>query len=172
MIVNITEVVDNDRYFRGKICLRHECQVSCHISGFVQDCSISIAKALEIMQSCTKPSIERCNVQNTILDSKEGDPHISQSMYCSHDDVIKWKHFPRYWPFVRGIHRWPVNSPNKGQWCGALMFSSICAWINGWVNNREAGDLRRHRAHCDVPVMWNGRTLKSVAYCKTVVPLR
>ena len=20
-----------------------------------------------------------------------------------HDDVIKWKHFPRYWPFVRGI---------------------------------------------------------------------
>ena len=40
----------------------------------------------------------------------------------SHDDVIKWKHFPRYWPFVRGIHRWPVNSPHKGQWHGALMF--------------------------------------------------
>ena len=31
----------------------------------------------------------------------------------SHDDVIKWKHFPRYWPFVRGIHRSPVNSPHK-----------------------------------------------------------
>ena len=28
-----------------------------------------------------------------------------------HDDVIKWKHFPRYWPFVRGIHWSPVNSP-------------------------------------------------------------
>ena len=42
-----------------------------------------------------------------------------------HDDVIKWKHFPRYWPFVRGIHRPPVNSPHKGQWCGALMFSLI-----------------------------------------------
>ena len=27
----------------------------------------------------------------------------------SHDDVIKWKHFPRYWPFVRGIHRSPVT---------------------------------------------------------------
>ena len=39
-----------------------------------------------------------------------------------HDDVIKWKHFPRYWPFVRGIHRPPVNSPHKGQWRGALMF--------------------------------------------------
>ena len=67
-----------------------------------------------------------------------------------HDDVIKWKHFPRYWPFVRGIHRWPVNSPHKGQWRGALMFSLICAWINRWVNNREADDLRRHRAHYDV----------------------
>ena len=30
-----------------------------------------------------------------------------------HDDVIKWKHFPRYWPFVRGIHRSPVNSPQR-----------------------------------------------------------
>ena len=70
-----------------------------------------------------------------------------------HDDVIKWKQFPRYWLFVRGIHRSPVNSPHKGQWRGALMFSLICAWINGWVNNREAGDLRRHRAHHDVTVM-------------------
>ena len=70
-----------------------------------------------------------------------------------HDDVIKWKHFPRYWPFVRGIHRSPVNSPHKGQWRGALMFSLICVWINGWVNNSEAGDLRRYHAHYDVTVM-------------------
>ena len=71
----------------------------------------------------------------------------------SHNDVIKWKHFPRYWKFVRGIHRSPVNSPHKGQWRGALMFSLICARINGWVNNRKAGDLRRHRAHYDVIAM-------------------
>ena len=70
-----------------------------------------------------------------------------------HDDVIKWKHFPRYWPFVREIHRSPVNSPHKGHWRGALIFSLICVWINGWVNNSEAGDLRRHRAHFDVIVM-------------------
>ena len=70
-----------------------------------------------------------------------------------HDDVIQWKHFPRYWPFARGIHRSPVNSPHKGQWRGALMFSLICAWINSWVNNSEAGDLRCHRAHYDVSVM-------------------
>ena len=71
-----------------------------------------------------------------------------------HDDVIKWIHFPPYWPFVRGIHRWPLNSPLKGQWRGALMFSLICAWINSWVNNGEAGDLRCHRAHYGVIVMW------------------
>ena len=40
----------------------------------------------------------------------------------AHDDVIKWKHSPCYWPFVRGIHRSPVNYPHKGQWRGALIF--------------------------------------------------
>ena len=69
-----------------------------------------------------------------------------------HDDVIKWKHFPRYWPFVWGIHRSPVNSPHKSQWRGVLMLTSICARINGWVNNCEAGDLRRNHAHYDVIV--------------------
>ena len=79
---------------------------------------------------------------------------VSKSL---HDDVIKWKHFPRNWPFVPEIHRSPVNSPHKGQWRGALMFLLICVWINGWVNNREAGDLRRHRGHCDVIIMWGHR---------------
>ena len=69
------------------------------------------------------------------------------------NDVIKWKHFPRYWSLVPGIHRSPVNSPHKGQWRGALVFSLICAWINPWVNNREAGDLRCHCAHYDIIVM-------------------
>ena len=76
-----------------------------------------------------------------------------------HDDVIKWKNFPRYWPFVRGIHRGPLISPHKGQWRGALMFSLICVWINGWVNNRDAGDLRRYRAHYDVIVMDSNNVL-------------
>ena len=70
-----------------------------------------------------------------------------------HDDVIKWKHFPPYRPFVQGIHRSPVNSPHKGQCRGALMFSLICACINGWESNREAGDLWRHRTYYDVTVM-------------------
>ena len=48
-----------------------------------------------------------------------------------HDDVNKWQDFPRYWPFVLGIHRSPVNSPHKGQWRGAFMISLVCAGING-----------------------------------------
>ena len=73
--------------------------------------------------------------------------------FLSHDDVIKWKHLPCYWSFVRENHRSPVNSPHKGQWREALMFSFICAGTNGWANNRDAGDLRCDRAHYDVTVM-------------------
>ena len=67
-----------------------------------------------------------------------------------HNDVIKW-HFPRYWPFVKGIHQSPVDSPHKGQWRQTLMFSLMCAWTNDLANNRDAGDLRRHRhlRHCN-----------------------
>ena len=68
----------------------------------------------------------------------------------------------------------PVNSPHKGLWHGVLMFSLICAWINSWVNNGEAGDLRRHSAHYDVSVMdapncatrpWSQPTASSFPLC-------
>ena len=75
--------------------------------------------------------------------------YINLLSSLSHDDVIKWKYFSRCWPFVRGM-----SSPHKGQWRGALMFSLICARINGWVNNGEAGDLIRRLAHCDVTIMY------------------
>ena len=42
-----------------------------------------------------------------------------------HDDVIKWKHFPRCWPFVWGIHWSPVNSPHKGQWHDEELWSFL-----------------------------------------------
>ena len=90
--------------------------------------------------------VQKCHLKNV--------SHFVQASFeWIHDDVIKWKHFPLYWPFVRGIHQSPVNSLHKGQWRGALMFSLICVWINGSVNNREAGDLRRYRTHYDVIVM-------------------
>ena len=63
---------------------------------------------------------------------------------------IKWKHFPRYWPPLCGEftdHRWiPITKASNAElWCFL-----ICAGTNGWVNNRDTGGLRRHRAHCDV----------------------
>ena len=78
---------------------------------------------------------------------------ILMLLLCNHDDVIKWKHFPCDWPFVRRIHRPPVNSPHEGQWCRTLMLSLICVWIKDWVNNHEAGNLRCYCAHYDVVVM-------------------
>ena len=82
------------------------------------------------------------------------DIHSTDTQYVhtprAHDDVIKWKHFPRYWPLCG---EFTGDSPHKGQSCGALMFSLICALINGWVNKRAAGELRHHRAHYDIIVM-------------------
>ena len=89
---------------------------------------------------------------------------IKASFSWYHDNVIKWKHFLCYWAVVRGIHRSPVNSSHKGQWQGALMFSLICAWINGWVNSREAGDLICHRAQYDVTLMCQPRILMPRKY--------
>ena len=71
---------------------------------------------------------------------------------------MKWKHLPCYRPFVRGIHRSPVDSPHKGHWRGTLMFSLIWAWTNDWANNEDAGDLRHHRVHYDVTVMVEDKT--------------
>ena len=73
----------------------------------------------------------------------------------THDDVIKWKHFrvtgPLCGEFI-GLSEFPTQRPVAR----TLMFSLICVWINGWVNNREAGDLRRHWGRCDVIVMIQG----------------
>ena len=92
-------------------------------------------------------------MQGYVIMSRQLKNHVHYMVNALHDDVIKWKQFPRYCPFVRGIHRSPMNSPHKGQWRGALMFPLICAWMNSWANNQGAGDLRRHRAHYDVTVM-------------------
>ena len=86
-------------------------------------------------------------------------------LLTDHDDVFKWKHFPRHWPFVWEIHRLPVNSPHKDQWRGDLVFSLICAlnkrlskqsW--GWWFETPTRSLWRH---CNV-TCWN------IAYWKSV----
>ena len=75
------------------------------------------------------------------------DPNIWSMMTSSNGNIFRatgplWGNSPV-----------PVNAPHKGQWRGALMFYLIYAWINDWINNREAGDLRRQRGHYDVIVM-------------------
>ena len=71
--------------------------------------------------------------------------HCTRSTLPAYEMRTRWRHHMET-PV-------PVNYPHKGQWRGALMGFFICVWINGWVNNREAGDLRRHRRHYDVILM-------------------
>ena len=79
-------------------------------------------------------------------------------------EYSRWRHqmetFSALLLICTGIHQSPVNSLQKGQWRRALMFHLIRAWINGWVNNREAGDLSRHDAHYDVSVMFSVRVCR------------
>ena len=80
---------------------------------------------------CTVTSISRKRITNTEIVFMSRNLHVCEDV-CTclglHDDVIKWKHFPRNWPFVRGIHQSTVNSPDKGQWRGALMFLWCFLW--------------------------------------------
>ena len=79
--------------------------------------------------------------------------HSSLNYVIPHDDVIKWKHFPRYWPFVRGIHRprWiPAQRPVTRRFD---VFFDLRLNKRLSKQNRHAGDLRRHRTHYDVIVM-------------------
>ena len=69
-----------------------------------------------------------------------------------HYDVINWKHFLRYWPFVRGIHRWPVDSPHKGPVTTQTFdVTLLLVWTNGWTNTRLTGNSRRHDCHLTLP---------------------
>ena len=111
---------------------------------------------MELLQSCIKPSIHRVTIPRAnghfiffaiiIIRS-----HTKLSMMTSFNGNILRVTGPLCWEFT--VHRLPVNSPHKGQWHGVWVFFFIYAWTNDWVNNRDAGDLRRHRAHYDVSVM-------------------
>ena len=70
---------------------------------------------------------------------------------------IRWKHWQHMMTSSNGNIVRVIGSMcgefTGRRWRGALVFSLICSWRNGWVNNREAGDLRRHRAYYGVIVM-------------------
>ena len=118
--------------------------------------------------------ILRNNKTPKMIEVRDG--HHTLSTKHAHGDVIKWKHFLRHWSFVRGIHRWPVNSPHRGQWRSLVLCAGnspvtgefptqrpvtrsfdvffdmrVNKQLAPRVDNRGAGDLRR--AHYDVIVM-------------------
>ena len=140
------------------ICINLPCawlEWSLHLrNGPLIHCSDSVNQTYDLSGRMTQTFWTLSNLNKPLIcDTHENTPIVQ---WWVQDDVIKWKHFPRHWPFVRGFHLSPLNSPHKDQWCGALMFSLICAWIEDCVNNRKAGDLRRrHSTHYDVIVMWH-----------------
>ena len=78
-----------------------------------------------------------------------------KNLFCT---CLKIIHFRQNFVHtMRGIYKNQkrVNSPHKDQWRGACL---ICTWTNGWVNNRDASDLRRRHAHYDITIMheWKG----------------
>ena len=149
-----------DRFITSPQCICHAPVIGCLTNYRIEQKLCFLIQPLGHESRCPRSWIEMCRAMFlNQLNQMKADVEHSDIRVC-HDEVIKWKQLPRYWTFLRGIHRSPVNSPHKGQWRGALMFSLICAWINGWINNGEAGDLRRHRSHYNVTVM-----LKKIYLC-------
>ena len=126
--------ISNSYVFNGESAFEN---VFCKMSDILSQC--------HCVNSCQRHGNKFCKTQSIVL-------KFTILIQRVHDDVIKRKHFPRYWPFVMGLHWWPVDSPNKCQWREALMFSLIYVWTNGWANHRDSDtcDLRCHRAHYGV----------------------
>ena len=100
----------------------------CETKRCASDILLQSANWQNFITPAGSPRVRRCK--------KFGVSLYVQAKHLRHPwDVIKWKHFQRYLS--------PVNSPHKGQWRGALMLLWSAPWISDWVNNREAGDLRR-----------------------------
>ena len=85
---------------------------------------------------------------------------LSVLIVAHHDDIIRWKHFPRYRSLCGEItgHRWISRTTASN----AELF--ICAWTNGCANNRDAGDLRHHCAHYDVTVRCFATHMRSMRH--------
>ena len=114
------------------------------------------------------------NSSRTCLENQRGAKAFIPLPYYAVKYPSWWGHqmetFSALLGFVRGIHRWPVNFPHKGQWCGSLMFSLICAlnkrlskqsW--GWLFETPLHSLWRHCnddsgwqafENCKWPVWW------------------
>ena len=167
-------------------CVRNVWWVRKH---WVQKCALVKMWVSECWVS-TKSGVQRCGERayqiiakiSSCLLSKLG-KLVAQKPCLPLDDVIKWKHFPRYWPCVRGIQRSPVNSPHKGQWRGAFVFSLICAlnkrlskqsWC--WWLETPSRSLWRHcyenkaYAATDAPILeWMSDCANAQLFCLLLV---
>ena len=139
----------------------------------MQERCTSIVNTLELRLSCTNASISISFLENETSQVTETLRRGRQNPFRTRTQANRIKIKIRWWrhqmePFCAllaicaGNSPSPVNSPHKGQWRGALMFSLICVWINDWVNNREAGDLKCYRAHYDVIVVTQGTALSEL----------
>ena len=104
------------------------------------------------------------------------DANFRSWLIVIYNSITWWRHqmetFSALMGLSEGIHRSPVDSPHRGQWRGALMFSLMCAWRNGWPNHRDASNLIRHSAHCDVTLRWiPTKKEKSSYYPESLVKL-
>ena len=87
-----------------------------------------------------------------------GSSYYTRLPKCSQECITWWRHQMETFSAlltlcVRGINWSPVNSSHKGQWRGALVFSLICTWTNGYANNQDPSNLRRHRSDYDITLM-------------------
>ena len=106
-----------------QLCIYHVCKINLSQYGEWLFCIVSAErckvfdKNIQILRDIIYYWLECCAhmFPNTITHPDGVTCHIN----LMHDDVIKCKHFLRYWPFVWGIHRSLVNSPHKDQWRGA-----------------------------------------------------
>ena len=96
------------------------------------------------------------NTKTQNLEFPQNIQHITWIFY--NDAVIKWKHFLRYWPFVRGIHRWLVNSLHKGQWRGALMFVFYLR-----LNKRSSKQSRRGWFETPMRSLWRQGNMSRIS---------
>ena len=143
----------------GQIRLARLVHILSHILNFIDCVTQVLLKIQGFSWSNGLPTNWRQVITSTYADPLT---HICVTQMGKHDDVIKWKRFPRYWPSVRGIHRSPVNSPHKGQWRGAFFFYDLrlnkqlskqsCNW---WFETPSRSLWR----HCNVYIFLNNFTV-------------
>ena len=115
-----------------------------------------VRKRLQVVIICIYEITGQVSCQDQVTNQDEVinttfDPNMNPALLWFYD-VIEWKHFSRYLPFVWGIQRSPVNPITKAMTRKFDVFL-ICAWTNSRGNTGDTGDLRRLRAHYDVMVM-------------------